>query len=159
MANVNVNTAPRRSINGGQFKLTGATDTYIVQNYIDEGWLEWVPVMRERLPLKDRGQFNASFVLEGDDMLGRLTLKVRGANLQGSGSFYALAVAAGSSGLAKIYATAIVDIPDNRGAATGERLTFTNIYLAEPPVISAGRETDEVTYVFNYLSGPSAASY
>ena len=159
MANVNVNTTPRRSINGGQFKLTGATDTYIVQNYIDEGWLEWSPVMRERIPLKDRGQYSATAILEGDDIIGQVTLKVKGANLQGSSSLYALLTAAGATGNAKVYASAIVDIPDYRGAATGGRLTFTSIWLAEPPRTSAGREHDEITYVLNYLSGPAPASH
>ena len=155
----NANSTVRRIENGGTLDLTVSGTAYTILN-IKDGTLEFEPGMYERVNYKDRGVNQTP--LEGDEMLGKLSLTVRCGAKQGADSLYAKLLTAGSSGLAFLFTSLVVKWPDSRGASTGESATFSNLWLAEPPKFtgaSSGQGLDELSFTMNFKTGPTMASY
>ncbi len=157
MAVVNTNVTVKRWENGGTLTITGATDTHPIKN-IKAGGISFKPVMRERLYYKDRGVQQQP--LEGDDTLGELTVEVRAGALAGSTALMTLLVAedATDTHVAKEYASFIMDFPNTRDSSAGERFTFTNVSIPEPPDYNADVEQDTLTFTARFRSH-SVATY
>lgn len=149
MAVVNTNGTVKRWLNGGTLTITGAADTHPILN-IHEGAITFKPVMRERLYFKDRGVNQQP--LEGDDTLGELSVEVNCGALAGSTSLLNLLIAedATDAQVAKEYASFIMDFPNTRGSSAGERVTFTNVSIPEPPEFSKGTEHDTLKFTARF---------
>jgi len=157
MAAVNVNTVLKRALNGGIVTATDATNTYTIAN-IEDGELNFTPVMRDAIEYHDRGVQQQP--LEGNDQFGEFSLEVNCGQLTGANSLFAALTQAGSSGLVFQFTNFIIDIPTNRGAATGERVTLTSVYISRtpPPTFSKGSRLDTLKFSGKYRSH-SVASY
>lgn len=157
MAVVNTNGTVKRWLNGGTLTITGAADTHPILN-IHEGALTFKPVMRERLYYKDRGVQQQP--LEGDDTLGELSVEVNCGALVGSTALMSLLIAedATDAQVAREYASFIMDFPNTRGSSAGERLTFANVSIPEPPEFGKGTEHDTLKFTARFR-GYSSATY
>jgi hypothetical protein len=159
MATVQTNETVMRWLNGGVLKITGAVDTYVVNN-IQDGEVSFNIVRREAVHFKDRGVYQAP--LEGDDELGECTVEVNcGALAVGAGtSLVSLLNADGSSSsnTALEYATIILDFPVSRGGSTGQRVTLTNCSMKTGIQWTKGMDTDKLKFSFNFRS-QSFATY
>lgn len=153
-----VNASFRRFENGGTLEINDGTARNVLN--IVAGSLEWTPAFRERIYTKDRGTYNDPML--GDNTLSEITFRVRTGKFAASNEIYAILMQAGTGDAPKLFATTTVKIPDSKGAITGESLTWSNAWLAEPPRFASSAGSDEVdtmTFTLRCKSGPAAATY
>ena len=157
MAAVNTNGTVTRWLNGGTLTITGATDTYPILN-IHEGAINWKPPMRERQYYKDRGVQQQP--LEGDDILGELSVEVNSGALAGSTSLMNLLIAedATDTQVALEYASFLFRLPNTRGSSAGQLVTFTNVSIDAPPEWTKGERNDTLKFTAKFRS-MSVATY
>lgn len=155
----NINTTPLTFENGGVLDIADGASN-IVQ-HINEGTLEWTPMVYESIEWTDRNVLQQP--KQGKPIAGTMRCSVKCAQLQSSSSLFAKIMTAAANGAQEIFSTITISRPDYRGAATGELLTFTNCYLdtSSPPTFRAGRgsEFDELTFTVKFLSGPAVTTY
>ena len=151
MAVVNTNGTLKRWLNGGTLTITGAADTHPILN-IHDGGISWKPPMRDRVHYKDRGVNQQP--LEGDDVLGELSVEVNCGALAGSTSLLTLLTAedATDTNVAKEYASFIMDFPNTRGSSAGERITFTNVSIDPSPEWTKGMDYDKLKFTAKFRS-------
>lgn len=153
------NTTPWTFENGGTLDIADGGSNLVFN--INEGTLEWTPVVYESMEWTDRNVLQAP--KQGKPVKGTLRCSVKCGQLQGANSLYAKLMTAPTSGAQELFSTVVIKRPTYRGSATGESLTFTNAYLdtSAPPQFRAGRgsEFDELTFQLNFLEGPAPATY
>lgn len=151
-----INTSVRRFENGGILDLVESATTNTIKNIV-AGSLRWMPSMRERITYKDRGVQQTP--LPGDDTLSEIEVEVRIGSYAASTLYALLMTADATSGALQVFDSLIIRIPAGRGATTGETLTWSDVWLAEPPQWQAGAEIDTLRFKMQAKSGPVAATY
>lgn len=152
-----INTSTRRFENGGIFQITeSATATPVL--LIVPGSISWTPSFRSRIEFTDRGVQQTP--MEGDDILSEISVQVYTGKFHTS-ELYTLLMSAGASGSPQLFDSLLIKIPDNRSATTGESLTWSNFWLAEPPTFQAGGQNgmDTMTFKLKAKTGPTTATY
>lgn len=151
MATVQVNTVVRAFENSGVLKINNGTDDLVVGNIVP-GTLQVTLPRREQKPFTDRGVQQTPVM--GDDTLGEIQVDVRLGKKTGN-ELLAQLIAANASGVSVKTYTVTIDVPDNRGASTGERFTSANAFLMESLKSQEGTsaEAGRVTIRMGFTSG------
>jgi len=149
MATVNVNTVQRRFEDSGVFEVNNGTDDLVVANTMP-GTVRVTLPKRTAIEHVDRGVQQQP--VQGDDELGELEVTLKAGKKTGNDLMTALNTTPTGTNLVKEYIVTI-DIPDNRGASTGDRFTTANAFLAQQMELQTGAEFDQIRVRMKFRTG------